>query len=261
RCTYPQEIVLRVTCGTARVRKLQILSHHYKIASKLEIYVGSIQQKISTNTSDNDNSNERANYKARELKSVKLDAEGEFIRLVARSCHENPLNQHKQIGIVAITVMASPETCIVPIDSMTIDCSQNDHQNFTSLYSILPNSSSANNSSTALPDQVEVDKPATSPITSPNEFILLNAKNTADLISAFERAKQNASAEDVSRLDSLKRRAIDEEDFDNADKYKVIISYLEEEGLDLDESGEVIVLDSLDPELADIIGLADDSSE
>ncbi|CAG8768872.1 13789_t:CDS:2, partial [Racocetra fulgida] len=128
RCTYPQEIILRVTDGTARVRKLQILSHHYKIASKLEIYIGSIQQKVSSNTSDSDdsidekrtfswdklpkiidtdginsvdgeieddyvtddydliksNSNERANYKARELKSVKLDAEGQFIRLVAR---------------------------------------------------------------------------------------------------------------------------------------------------------------------------------
>ncbi|CAG8829895.1 8116_t:CDS:1, partial [Gigaspora rosea] len=41
-------------------------------------------------------SNERANYKARELKSVKLDAEGEYIRLVARSCHENLLNQYNQ---------------------------------------------------------------------------------------------------------------------------------------------------------------------
>ncbi|CAG8838616.1 11396_t:CDS:2, partial [Racocetra persica] len=118
--------------------------------------------------------------------------------------------------------------------------SQHGHQNFTSLYSILPNSSSANNSSTALPDQVE--KPASN---SSNDF-MLNSRHTSDLVPAFERAKQNASAEDVSRLDSLKKRAIDEEDFDNADKYKreidsiksYICNYLEEEGLDLDESGE-----------------------
>ena len=42
--------------------------------------------------------NERANYKARELKSVRLDAEGEYIRLVARRCHENHLNQYNQVN-------------------------------------------------------------------------------------------------------------------------------------------------------------------
>jgi hypothetical protein len=36
---------LQVSCGVARIRKLQILSHHYKIATKLEIYVGSVQQR------------------------------------------------------------------------------------------------------------------------------------------------------------------------------------------------------------------------
>ncbi|CAG8510758.1 2920_t:CDS:10 [Dentiscutata heterogama] len=251
-------------------------------------------------------SNERAKYKARELKSVKLDAEGEYIRLVARSCHDNQLNQYNQVGIVAITVMgapvdyllagesqkipiehvdeglsrvASPDICILPVvqDDSLIGSNpndhQNDHQNFTSLYSILPNSSS--------------DMPPVSP-TSSNNF-LLNAKATAGLLSAFERAKQNAvkvedfrlakvlkyaielikkSADDVIRLDLLKKRAIGEEDFDNADKYKreieaiktYICNYLEEEGLDLDDSGEVIVLDA-NPELADIIGLADDVSE
>ncbi|CAG8806281.1 10552_t:CDS:2, partial [Gigaspora rosea] len=123
---------------------------------------------------------------------------------------------------------------------------------------------------------------------SSNNF-LLNAKETASLLAAFDRAKQTAvknedfrlakvlkystelikkSAEDVCKFDSLKKRAIDEEDFDNADKYKreieaiksYICNYLEEEGLDLDESGEVIVIDA-NPELADIIGLADDTSE
>ncbi|CAG8493198.1 1743_t:CDS:10 [Dentiscutata erythropus] len=372
RCTYPQEIILRVTCGPARVRRLQILSHHYKIASRLEIYIGSIQRRkevIPTNASgsntdekrtfsweklpkiiDNDgissddgetedddyvkddydliktngepyihfrrlgycalDSNERAKYKARELKSVKLDTEGEYIRLVARSCHDNLLNQYNQVGIVAITVMgapvdyllagesqkipiehvdeglsrvASPEICILPVvqDDSLIGSNpndhQNDHQNFTSLYSILPNSSSANIK----------DMPPVSPSSSNN--FLLNAKATAGLLSAFERAKQKAvkeedfrlakvlkyaielikkSAEDVIRLDLLKKRAIGEEDFDNADKYKreieaiktYICNYLEEEGLELDESGEVIALDA-NPELADIIGLADDASE
>jgi len=57
-CKYPQEIILQVSCGSARIRKLQILSHHYKIATKLEIYVGTIQRRkeivgVNTNTGSN----------------------------------------------------------------------------------------------------------------------------------------------------------------------------------------------------------------
>ncbi|KAG0086432.1 hypothetical protein BGZ93_000117 [Podila epicladia] len=40
-CQYPQDLVLRFSCGRCRIRKIQILSHHYKIASKLDFWMGS----------------------------------------------------------------------------------------------------------------------------------------------------------------------------------------------------------------------------
>ena len=38
-CLYPQELVLRID-PAARIRKLQLLSHQYMIASKIELFVG-----------------------------------------------------------------------------------------------------------------------------------------------------------------------------------------------------------------------------
>lgn len=36
---YPQELVIRID-PAARIRKLQLLSHQYMIASKIELFVG-----------------------------------------------------------------------------------------------------------------------------------------------------------------------------------------------------------------------------
>ena len=40
-CLYPQELVLRID-PAARIRKLQLLSHQYMIASKIELFVGQL---------------------------------------------------------------------------------------------------------------------------------------------------------------------------------------------------------------------------
>ncbi|KAF8935367.1 hypothetical protein BGZ47_009978 [Haplosporangium gracile] len=39
--SYPQDLVLRFSCGHSRIRQIQILSHQYKIASKLDFWMGS----------------------------------------------------------------------------------------------------------------------------------------------------------------------------------------------------------------------------
>ncbi|CAI2177844.1 15557_t:CDS:10 [Funneliformis geosporum] len=270
--------------------------------------------------------NERANYKARELKSVRLDTEGEYIRLVARRCYANNLNQYNQVGIVGITVMgepadyllagesqkipiehadeglsrvASPETCIVPfIQDRMINNNPNDQRNFTSLYSILPNSllSAANNSSSTTTNPLPIDPKNDAqtnkynPVTA-NDF-LLNGEETEKLLAAFGRAKQNAvkgkfffcdrledfhlakvlkvfsemikkAAKDVCNFEVLKKQAVDDEEFDSAENYKReaeairlgIRTSLSDEGIDLDEFGEVIIFD---PSLQDIIGLAEE---
>ncbi|CAG8478712.1 3885_t:CDS:10 [Diversispora eburnea] len=241
-----ETIILHVKCGPARVRKLQILSHHYKIAKKLEIYVGSIQRRkemvgMATNTG--------------------ITVMGEPVDyLLAGESQKIPIEHVDE----TLSRVSSPETCMVPViqdNQWMINNNPNDQRNVASLYSVADPSLS-------------------------NDF-LCNGEETDQLIAAYNRAKQSAvkvedfhlakvlkyaiemvtkAAEDAIKLDALKKQAVEEEDFDNADKFKReletlrsnVRSALSDEGLELDESGEVVVYDS---QLADIVGLADDAED
>lgn len=45
RCqSYPQDLIIHLLCGPARITKIQLLSHHYKIATKVDIYVGILKE-------------------------------------------------------------------------------------------------------------------------------------------------------------------------------------------------------------------------
>ncbi|KAF9919157.1 hypothetical protein FBU30_011140 [Linnemannia zychae] len=145
--SYPQDLVLRFSCGHSRIRQIQILSHQYKIASKLDFWMGSwkgtqniqtepsgldttsgrevannhdksfegSKEKVYAHDNDNDNnsnsicrdskdegqkknlpvlqfqklgsisfdSNVASNYSKRELRSINVDVEGEYLRVVA----------------------------------------------------------------------------------------------------------------------------------------------------------------------------------
>ncbi|KAI8985964.1 hypothetical protein BDB01DRAFT_849801 [Pilobolus umbonatus] len=128
---YPQDIIIHLLSGTARISKIQVLSHHFKIATKIDIYVGllkdaeDILDEIAPDTppsDDEDNTlieftrlgyvcfdnNARAQYRARELKSIKMNADGEYIRLVIRNCHRNRLNTYNQVGILALNILGQP---------------------------------------------------------------------------------------------------------------------------------------------------------
>nr|CAH8828163.1 unnamed protein product [Trichobilharzia regenti] len=110
---YPQHLIL-VLERKASLRKIQVLCHQYLIASKIEFFVG--------DTSDDDIShfrnarftrlgyvalsdNQTTEFKARELKSVHIDATGSFIQLFLHKNHPNSLNLYDQVGIVAINVI------------------------------------------------------------------------------------------------------------------------------------------------------------
>lgn len=144
--------MIRFTSGQARVRKIQILSHQFKIASRLDFWMGSRKgiQRIITDTdgqgplssgdgnADYDDDDERldliprlekkslpvlqfqklgsvsfdnnaaSNYSGRELKSINVDIEGEYLRIVIRECHVNPLNIYHQVAILALNVLGEP---------------------------------------------------------------------------------------------------------------------------------------------------------
>ncbi|KAL9553121.1 hypothetical protein MBANPS3_003429 [Mucor bainieri] len=111
---YPQDLILRLNSGLCRIHKVEILSHHYKIASQIELYVGITKEqeqdamyiqftRLGFVNLDN---NER--FQDRELKSIKIQADCEYIRLVMKGCHGNRLNIHKQVGILAIHILGFP---------------------------------------------------------------------------------------------------------------------------------------------------------
>ncbi|KAF9186147.1 hypothetical protein BGZ51_002214 [Haplosporangium sp. Z 767] len=166
----PEELVglMQTSAGkgwhTPRIRKIQILSHQYKIASRLDFWIGSRKgaQAVATDIVDepyssgfneagqddsysakeNDtidlennrldflprmpqpkhlpvlqfqklgsisfDSNSASNYSGRELKSINVNIEGEYLRVVIRQCHVNPLNIYHQVGILALNVLGEP---------------------------------------------------------------------------------------------------------------------------------------------------------
>ncbi|KAF7722353.1 hypothetical protein EC973_003197 [Apophysomyces ossiformis] len=126
RCPhYPQDLIIHLLCGPAHISKIQILSHHYKIATKLDVYVGVLKDGLVLEQSPEDDdddmlieftrlgyvcldNNMRAQFRARELKSIKVNADGEYIRLVIRNCHRNRLNTYNQVGLLALNVQGQP---------------------------------------------------------------------------------------------------------------------------------------------------------
>lgn len=52
--------------------------------------------------------NATSNYSGRELKSINVDIEGEYLRIVIRQCHVNPFNIYHQVAILALNVLGEP---------------------------------------------------------------------------------------------------------------------------------------------------------
>ncbi|KAF9963233.1 hypothetical protein BGZ70_007550 [Mortierella alpina] len=179
-CTYPQDLVLRFSCGHSRIRKIQILSHQYKIPSRLDFWMGSRKGVRSVNANltgdgtqsvagseaaqdgtyrehdetdydeDDDgldliprmpvqknlpvlqfqklgsisfDSNAASNYSGRELRSINFDVEGEYLRVVIRQCHVNPLNIYHQVtsNQLFITMAREPLEDELLADSERLD--------------------------------------------------------------------------------------------------------------------------------------------
>ncbi|XP_058498819.1 centrosomal protein of 104 kDa isoform X1 [Solea solea] len=112
-CSYPQHITLQLV-ERSRVRKLQLLAHQYLIPSKVEFHIGDTIPETSSpgfpgqlrrlgyvSLSDN----EKTDFKARELKSVHVDAIGTYLRITFHKNHINGYNHHNQVALVAINVL------------------------------------------------------------------------------------------------------------------------------------------------------------
>jgi len=141
-CEYPQHVIIEFASNAA-ISQIQLLSHQHKIvciefdclyiprcarlqATRIEIFVGSgpvdgIQPSLWTRLGYMSlDANERSQhnpeqflsllalyisrYQARELKSVYVDAQGRYLKLVTHRCHVNQMNLFNQVGIIALNV-------------------------------------------------------------------------------------------------------------------------------------------------------------
>ncbi|XP_061129093.1 centrosomal protein of 104 kDa [Syngnathus typhle] len=115
-CSYPQHITLQLV-ERSRVRKLQLLAHHYLIPAKVEfhigdspldpctsMFIGQLHKLGYVSLSDN----EKTGFRARELKSVHVDAVGTYLRITFHRNHANRHNRYDQVALVAINVLGDP---------------------------------------------------------------------------------------------------------------------------------------------------------
>ncbi len=111
-CEFPQEIGLQFLDGAVSLSQVQLLSHQSKISTRIELFMGvgpdyfnCAFTRLGYLSLD---SNERSQFKARELKSVYLKARGSFMKLLLHKCHVNSLNLYNQVGLIAINILGAP---------------------------------------------------------------------------------------------------------------------------------------------------------
>ncbi|KAK6175353.1 hypothetical protein SNE40_013837 [Patella caerulea] len=112
-CLYPQDIVIQLNFRS-RLRKIQILAHQYLISTKIEFFVGDVPDGTKPSLENarytrlgyvSLSDNEKTGYKARELKSVHVDAHGVFLKLNIHKNHINKYNLYNQVGLIAVNVI------------------------------------------------------------------------------------------------------------------------------------------------------------
>ncbi|CAF1036738.1 unnamed protein product [Rotaria sordida] len=114
-CPYPQELILQFE-KYVRLKRVQLLSHQFLIASKIEFLIGdsSSDEYLKYENARYTrlgyielSSNERTDFKSRELKSIHVDADGSFLKLIIHKNYTNRYNVHNQVSIIAINLLGN----------------------------------------------------------------------------------------------------------------------------------------------------------
>ena len=133
-CEFPQELVLQFP-ATVTLQQVQVLSHQFKIASRVELFMGTMPPGVPAPTTGvagvkwarlghfSLDSNERSGYQARELKTVYVPraTEGKYLKLVLHKCHVNEHNLYNQIGLLAVRAIGTGPGAAgaPPVDPLT----------------------------------------------------------------------------------------------------------------------------------------------
>ncbi|KAF7729326.1 hypothetical protein EC973_004582 [Apophysomyces ossiformis] len=199
--------------------------------------------------------NARAQYRARELKSIKINADAEYVRLVARNCHQNKLNSYNQIGIIALNILGQP----TPTSSGDSKCADGNLRRSlddvsllscsTRRSSVSSNHSIVNNLSASAVVEIELQQWISA---------LLHAEKQAAKDEAFQLAKiykvlgdkLSQFANILDGLEMSKKQAVETKDYDEAGKIKADINeiklssakLLQQAGIRVTSSGQVVPL-------------------
>ncbi|OXB78116.1 UNVERIFIED_CONTAM: hypothetical protein H355_007258 [Colinus virginianus] len=209
-CQYPQEIVLQLV-ERCRIRKLQLLAHQYMISSKIEFFISeSLPEYFAPYQSERFHrlgyvplsDNEKTGFKARELKSVYMDAVGQYLKLIFHKNYVNRYNLYSQVALVAINIIGDPADY------------SNDSNKYPSREKLIDHYLGSNSDDPAL-DGTYLGKPdSISPLD--------------DL--AFDMYQDPEVAQIIRRLDEKKREAVHQEHYDYAKKLKQAIADLQKVG-------------------------------
>lgn len=195
-----------------RIRKLQLLAHQYMISSKVEFYISeSLPEYLVPYQAERFRrlgyvslcDNEKTGCKARELKSVYVDAVGQFLKLIFHQNHTNKYNIYNQVALVAINIIGDPADF-------------GDESNITSREKLIDHylGHSPHNEDPALEGTFAGRSDYISPLD--------------DL--AFDMYQDPEVAQIIRRLDEKKRDAVKKERYDHAKKLKQAIADLQKVG-------------------------------
>ncbi|XP_048206076.1 centrosomal protein of 104 kDa-like isoform X1 [Perognathus longimembris pacificus] len=208
-CQFPQEIVLQMV-ERCRIRKLQLLAHQYMIASKIEFYISeSLPEYFAPYQAERFRrlgyvslcDNEKTGCKARELKSVYVDAVGQFLKLIFHENYVNKYNIYNQVALVAINIIGDPADF-------------GDKNNITSREKLIDHYLGHNPEDPALEGTFSGRSDYISPLD--------------DL--AFDMYQDPEVAQIIRKLDERKREAVQKERYDHAKKLKQAIADLQKVG-------------------------------
>uniref|UniRef100_F7ELJ0 Centrosomal protein 104kDa n=1 Tax=Xenopus tropicalis TaxID=8364 RepID=F7ELJ0_XENTR len=208
-CQYPQEIIIQMV-ERCRIRKLQLLAHQYMISSKIEFYISeSLPDYFVPYQSERFrrlgyvslSDNEKTGYKARELKSVYVEAVGQYLKLIFHKNYSNRYNLYNQVALIAINIIGDP-----------VDF--NEESNMPSREKLIDQYLGNGSDDSALDASYTGKLDAISPLD--------------DL--AFDMYQDPEVAQIIRKLDEKKQEAVRHERYDYAKKLKQAIADLQKVG-------------------------------
>ncbi|XP_014241905.1 centrosomal protein of 104 kDa [Cimex lectularius] len=112
--SYPQDLILKLE-KPVFLTQVQILAHQFMIPDRIELWSSSSSSESPISSLPFDylgyvilGDNRSSSHKSRELKSVTIppsSAKSSHIKLTLLSNHENELNVHNQVGLVAVQIL------------------------------------------------------------------------------------------------------------------------------------------------------------